>query len=277
MPELPEVQTIVGDLQHSGLVGKTIKNAHISWPKTIALPSVELFCRQIANKRILSIHRRAKFIAIVLEDFKLLIHLRMTGRLSLTSHDQPHSPYERVMIALKNGQELRFDDPRKFGRFYLVDSLDEFFKNHGPEPLEESLTWHELKEKLHSRSAQLKPLLLNQQFIAGLGNIYVDEALWLAKLHPLRKSNSLNDHEIKALLSSIRQALYEGLKSSGTTLGSGKANFYRVDGSKGKHVTKLHVFRRTGTPCKRCGNTILRIKVGMRSTHICPYCQRLSG
>lgn len=274
MPELPEVQTLVDELQESGILGLTILETRISWPKTIATSSPKQFTSTLSGKKILKVSRRAKFIIFELDhDFALLVHLRMTGRLKLLNKNSPHSPYERAALLFKNGLELRFEDTRKFGRIYLVPSLAEFFKEHGPEPLDLSFTWLDFKDRLLKKHAQLKPLLLNQRFLAGLGNIYVDEALWLAKLHPLRKSDSLADSEIKALLQSIRDVLHIGLKSSGTTLGSGKTNFYRMDGSKGTNSTELNVFRRTKKPCKRCGAPIIRIKVGMRSTHLCLHCQ----
>lgn len=166
---------------------------------------------------------------------------------------------------------LRFHDTRKFGRWRLTQDPETVLSKLGPEPLEPVRDFH---KRLHAKSRILKPLLLDQTFIAGLGNIYVDEALWEAKIHPQRKSDSLTKSESASLMNAIRKVLKKGIRNLGTSLGHGKANFQLPDGESGRNREALNVFRQTGLPCPRCGTNIERIKVGQRSTHICAVCQR---
>jgi formamidopyrimidine-DNA glycosylase len=276
MPELPEVQTVVNDLNAASLVGTTITGAQVFWSRTVDTLSPEEFYRNITGQTVQTIWRRAKYIVI---DFfsgdHLLLHLRMSGRLHLVTPDEPLAKHERVVLDFDDGRQLRFHDTRKFGRMYLVSDTETILGHLGPEPLEKSFTASLLAERLHSRNRLLKPLLLDQTFIAGLGNIYVDEALWEAKLHPCRLSFSLSESESKALHRAIRKVLKRGLKNLGTTLGTGKANFYSIGRNKGRNRDELNVFRRMELPCPRCGTIIKRITVGQRSTHICAACQKL--
>lgn len=276
MPELPEVETVVKDLNQSAIIGLKIKTAEVHWHRSIGDLPLSEFAKKLIGHTILKITRRAKYIVVTLDKGYVLIHLRMTGRFTLESKECPHSPYERVCLTLSDGRQLRFIDTRKFGRIYLSQNLEQFFNKIGPEPLDSSFTWQKLHSMLAKRSTRLKPLLLNQEFIAGLGNIYVDEALWLAKLHPLRKANTLSENEIKELFKAIQEALLKGIQSNGATLGNGKTNFYRLDGSKGRHIFELNVFRLTGKPCKRCNTLIEKIVITGRSTHFCPQCQQLT-
>ncbi len=274
MPELPEVETIVQDLLRAGLVGKKVVDAHVKWHKTIATSSPQEFIFRITGQSINAIKRAGKFLVFSLSknDF-LLIHLRMTGKLRFVSSTTSRAPHEHVILVLNNDMELRFHDTRKFGRWYLVSDAQIVLGALGLDPLEENFNLKEFQQHLSRRARQLKPLLLDQTVLAGLGNIYVDEALWEAKLHPQRLSNALKPGEIKKLFSAIITVLKRGLLASGTTLGKGLGNFYRLDGSAGKHQQILKVFRRTGLPCPRCGTTIIRLIVGQRSTHVCPVCQ----
>jgi formamidopyrimidine-DNA glycosylase len=257
MPELPEVQTLVDDLNVAGLVGNTFTAARVFWPKTIADLSPAAFCRRIKGKVIKS------------------IHLRMSGRLHLIRPRTKRSKHEHVVLSLDRVQQLRFHDTRKFGRMFLVEDAQSVLGQLGIEPLDSSFKARTLAQMLTTRKRLLKPLLLDQAFIAGLGNIYVDEALWKAKIHPLRLSNSLSNTEIKALHRAIPQVLKRGLKNLGTSLGTGKANFHSVARRKGRNQDQLNVFRRTGDPCPRCKAPVERIIVGQRSTHICPNCQMI--
>lgn len=275
MPELPEVQTVANDLNKAGLLGTTITHARVFWPRSIFEISPTIFCKRIKKQKISAIWRRAKYIVF---DFaggdSLMIHLGMSGRLNLVSSEVALSKHEHVILNFSDQRQLRLHDPRKFGRLYLVGDSDKILGRLGPEPLEPTFTIHLLKERLHSRKRLLKPLLLDQAFIAGLGNIYVDEALWEAKLHPCRISSSLSGPEIKALHRAIPKILKQGLKNLGTTLGTGKSNFYSVAQHKGRNQDQLKVFRRTDLSCPRCKTMIIRIIVGQRSTHICPVCQK---
>jgi formamidopyrimidine-DNA glycosylase len=276
MPELPEVQTIVGDLKAAGIEGAVIAEARIYWSRTIAEPSAAAFCRRIKEQKISAVRRRGKFIVFDLKSGDhLLMHLRMSGRLHWLARKLPRQKHEHVILNFRGGNQLRFHDTRKFGRIYLTSDADKILGRLGPEPLTAGFTGQILKERLNSRRRLLKPLLLDQRFIAGLGNIYVDEALWESKIHPCRIAASLNQIEIQALHRAIRRVLKRGLKNLGTSLGTGNANFYSIARHQGRNRDELKVFRRTDRPCPRCHTKIQRIIVGQRSTHICPRCQTL--
>ena len=274
MPELPEVQTIVNDLKAVRLEGQTIEAARVFWARTIAEPSARAFCSRIKGRTIAAIERRGKFIVFGFQNGgHLLMHLRMSGRLHLVAPDLPRQKHEHVLLDLSGGQQLRFHDTRKFGRLYLTTDADHILGRLGPEPLAQGFSHKRLAELLKPRKRLLKPLLLDQTFIAGLGNIYVDEALWESKVHPCRKAASLSATETRALHRAIPRVLRRGLKNLGTSLGTGKTNFYSVAQHQGRNRDQLNVFRRTGQPCPRCRTEIERIIVGQRSTHICPVCQ----
>ncbi len=275
MPELPEVQTIVDDLNAADLIGRRITGARVFWPRTIAEPAPQAFCRRMKGKRFTAIGRRGKYLVFQVDDgATLLMHLRMSGRLNLVRANTARSKHEHVTIRFADGRQLRFHDPRKFGRLQLIEDPQKILRRLGPEPLSSRFTARRLAAGLQSRRRALKPLLLDQTFVAGLGNIYVDEALWEARLHPCRPASSLTWPEIKALHRAVRRVLKRGLKNLGTSLGTGKANFYSVSRRRGRNSDQLNVFRRTGLACARCCSTIERIIVAQRSTHICPTCQR---
>ena len=279
MPELPEVQTIVYDLEHSALVDRRISAANVFWNKSIATPTPAEFRRQIKGQRISAVTRRGKFIILHLQTpWHLLIHLRMTGSIEFLNRRVKRSKHARVVLRLDDGRRFCFRDPRKFGRLYLVPDPLIITGNLGIEPLSNHFTSAWFENVLHKVSRMLKPLLLDQGFIAGLGNIYVDEALWEARLHPRRKSDSLSTKEVKALHRSIRKVLRRGLLSKGTTLGgaSSETTFRSLDKRGGQNKKFLKVFRRTAQPCPRCATNIERLLVGQRGTHICPGCQTLS-
>ena len=275
MPELPEVETIARDLNAAGVVGKTLTCARVYWDRTIAEPSVPEFCRLIEKKQIAAVGRRGKFLVI---DFTggghLLMHLRMSGRLHLVPAGTERLPHEHVVFAFEDGSELRFHDTRKFGRVYLMVDAERVLGRLGPEPLDPMFTPRILFEGMRKRSRLVKPLLLDQGFVAGLGNIYTDEALWEAEIHPRRLSDSLSQKEAQTLHAAIRRVLRRGIKNLGTSLGTGKANFYSVARRSGRNRNELKVFRRTGEPCPRCTAPVQRIIVGQRSTHICSHCQK---
>ena len=275
MPELPEVQTVVNDLNAANLIGITISAARVFWPRTIAQPSAGLFCRRIKGQKFSAIRRRGKYLVFdVADGHTMLLHLRMSGRLHLVSADTPRNKHEHVILGFDDGRQLRFHDTRKFGRLHLLKDPHRILDRLGPEPLAAGFAAKTLADRLRHRKRLLKPLLLDQTCIAGLGNIYVDEALWEAKLHPCRLAASLSTTEIKVLHRTIRRALKRGLKNLGTTLGTGKGNFYSVANRRGRNKDLLKVFRRTDLPCPRCEAPIERIIVGQRSTHICPICQK---
>lgn len=278
MPELPEVETVVRELQRR-LPGRRFTGAQVFWERTIANMTPEAFVEQIVGRSIESIDRRAKYVIIRLDDgLRLVVHLRMSGRLLVEPASEPLNPYTRVALDLDNGTRLVFNDTRKFGRIWLVNQaeLDQLFARLGPEPLVEEFTPEQFSSMVRSKKGALKPLLLNQNFLAGLGNIYVDEALWLAQLHPLRLAGSLDEEEIARLYSAIRDVLNLGIENRGTTF----AMFMNPAGEPGQNQETLKVYGRAGRGkkqpaelCERCGTPIEKITVGQRGTHFCPVCQ----
>lgn len=274
MPELPEVQTVVDSFKRLKLVGCCITGARVYWPRTIADMTPAAFCKKIKGQCIRRITRRGKYIVMGLsQGLTLLIHLRMTGHLNWELKGKARNKHEHVVLDLGEKGELRFQDTRKFGRFLLTRAPRAVLGKLGPEPLSDDFSIARFHEMLHTRRRQIKPLLLDQEFIAGMGNIYVDEALWKAGIHPLRISCSLSKKEITALHRAIPHVLRTGLKNMGTTLGAGAGNFYSVAGREGRNADQLKVFRRGGRGCPRCGSVIQRILVGQRGSHICPACQ----
>ena len=277
MPELPEVQTVVDNLNALKIIGCSFSGAEVHWPKSIVGLTPDEFIDTIKDCTIRQITRRGKYVVIRLSrGLTLLIHLRMTGRLNWESQDRPRNKHEHVILQVNETHELRFQDTRKFGRIVLTNRPETVLDKLGPEPLADSFTLQQFHKMLQSRKRTIKPLLLDQKFIAGLGNIYVDEALWEARIHPKRVSCSLSRKEATILHRVIPQVLNKGLRNMGTTLGSGEGNFYSVAGCRGRNADELNVFRRTGLACPRCGTVIERIVVAQRSSHICSKCQRKS-
>ena len=275
MPELPEVETIARKLRPH-LLGKTIKDADLRWSRTLAFPSARKFREQIKGQEIKEVTRRAKFFILHLSDFSLLIHLRMSGDLFLKNSKIGPEKHDRLILRLLPTQSsaqdrlsnLVFNDTRKFGRVWLTADPEEVLGKLGPEPLSKLFTPQWLYTALHSKHRQLKPLLLDQTFLAGLGNIYTDESLHLAKLNPLAMSDSLTSKQAEALHEAIRKVLKEGIRRNGASIdwvyrGGDFQNYFRV-------------YDRAGKPCTVCGTNIERITVGQRSTHFCPKCQMLS-
>lgn len=270
MPELPEVETIVRGLAPS-LVGRTIVHAEVHWARTLATPPVKKFKEQVRGQKILAVTRRAKYFILRLQDYNLLIHLRMSGDLMVRRSRIEREPHDRLALSLhgENGLEslLVFNDTRKFGRVWLTDQPESILGKLGPEPLERSFTAQWLYENLRQRKRQLKPLLLDQTFIAGLGNIYTDECLHIAKLHPLKPSNTVSQEQAGTLREAIRSVLKEGIRRNGASIDW----VYRG----GEYQNYFRVYDREGEPCPVCGAEIQRLTVGQRGTHICPRCQPL--
>lgn len=274
MPELPEVQTVVADLIASGLVGRRIIAARVFWPRTIAAPTPAQFGRRIKDRSIAAIGRRGKLIVTALSGgLTLLVHLRMSGRLVLGPPGA--SPHLRVRLNLDDGRALDFIDTRKFGRFTLTADPQALLERLGPEPLDNTFTPARLADCFGGATRTLKALLLDQGVIAGIGNIYADEALWEARLHPARPANSLSKPAIKALHRAIVKVLEQGLANRGTTFSPGTNGFHSANRQAGRNLSAIKVFRRTGQPCPRCGTTIARMIAAQRSTHYCPRCQTM--
>ena len=270
MPELPEVETFRLRFLHGTdhiptLVGKKISGASVLWEKTLVIPSIKAFIQRIKGQKIEDLDRRGKYLIFKLTKDDLVIHLRMSGDLVLESQSDPIAKHHRLLIELEGDLRLAFNDTRKFGRVWLLEDCQCLFSTLGPEPLDENFTPETLYDMLQEVHRQIKPLLLDQHFIAGMGNIYCDEALYLAGIHPLAKSDSLSQQQAKSLWKAIRTVLNEGILRNGSSIdwvyrGGGFQNYFQV-------------FRRTGEDCYRCGSPIERIIVGSRSTHICPTCQ----
>jgi formamidopyrimidine-DNA glycosylase len=264
MPELPEVETIARTLRPD-LIGKTILDADVRWARTLAMPSVRKFKEQVKGQVIQGVGRRAKFLNIKLEAYNLLIHLRMSGDLLLKDGKIKPEKHDRLILILSGDQSLAFNDTRKFGRVWLTDDMERVLGKLGPEPLGDDFTPQWLYAALHARHRQLKPLLLDQSFLAGLGNIYTDEALHMAKLHPLALSDSVKPKQAGKLHHAIQSILQEGIRRNGASIDW----VYRG----GEFQDHFRVYGRTGEPCPVCGTTIQRLLVGQRGTHICPNCQ----
>ncbi|MBN1492655.1 MAG: bifunctional DNA-formamidopyrimidine glycosylase/DNA-(apurinic or apyrimidinic site) lyase [Candidatus Omnitrophica bacterium] len=276
MPELPEVQTVVNDLNSHHLCKRSIAAVRIYWRRSVNNVSQKCINKTLLGRSIAKVWRRGKYIVIDLDTAtRVLIHLRMSGRISVVNAKSPRDKHEHVCITLDNSDELRLHDTRKFARLYIEKGSITRLDTLGCEPLDVTFTSKKLAPLLRSRTRALKPLLLDQTFIAGLGNIYTDEALWYAKLHPKTQSDALAKDEVTVLCKAIKFVLRKGIKNCGTSLGDGDNNFYSLGKQSGRNREKLMVYRRTGKPCKRCGTKIKRFTLTQRSTHLCPRCQKL--
>jgi formamidopyrimidine-DNA glycosylase len=264
MPELPEVETRVRQLR-APCIDRTIQRALIRWPRHIDTPSPAAFKRRIRGQRIAAVRRRGKFLVFQLSVDALLFHLRMSGDLYVAAADTPADRHAHTVLTFDNLEQLRFSDARKFGRVYLVSAADEITAGLGPEPLSKQFTPAKFTGALAARKRMLKPLLLDQSFLAGMGNIYTDEALHLAQLHPLTRSHTLSPEEAGRLWHALRKVLRAGILHSGASI-----DWVYKGGS---HQHHFRVYRRRGEPCRECGCTITRITVGQRGTHLCPGCQ----
>ncbi len=277
MPELPEVETIARFLREgssksvAGLPGSSIETCQVLWPRVLANLAPEEFTRRIAGQAINSISRRGKFLVFSLSSDTLLFHLRMSGDMivenALDEQGQPLPlrKHDRLVLNFADGRRLAFNDTRKFGRAWLTADPLEVLGNLGPEPLDPGLTAPIFHAMLSARNRQLKPLLMDQSFLAGLGNIYTDEALFLAKLHPLCQADQLTPEEAACLLDAIRSVLMEGIRHNGASIDW----VYRG----GEFQNHFRVYQRAGEACPECGTPIQRMVVGQRGTHFCPQCQ----
>ncbi|HXG26086.1 MAG TPA: bifunctional DNA-formamidopyrimidine glycosylase/DNA-(apurinic or apyrimidinic site) lyase, partial [Candidatus Binatia bacterium] len=294
MPELPEVETVARDLR--GLVvGARISELRVNWLKTLRSQDEGAFADAVVGRAITGTSRRAKLVVLDLDGglsasgaplpddgLAITIHLKMTGQLFVVRADLPEDPYVRLVLSFEDGRELRFRDIRKFGRVGLArrdpatgDLHGELggertFKGFGPEPLDPGFTSRAFSRRLRARRGRLKPLLMDQSFVAGVGNIYADEALWAARLHPLRSTRSLRPGDAGRLYRELVRILAEAVARRGSSIDD-----YTAPEGDGEMQERLQVYQRAGEPCPRCGRPIRRIVVGGRSTHFCSWCQRL--
>ena len=273
MPELPEVETVRRTLEPH-LTGRTVTCTHIGpYDRCVATPQPDVFCERIDGQEITALGRRGKFILLRLDSGDVVtIHLRMTGELSLTDQTAPQGPHLHLWFDLDNGQQLRYNDVRKFGRWSLLtpEQYELFDQSIGPEPLDPSFTSERFRKMLHSRRRILKPLLLDQSFIAGIGNIYADEALFQARIHPQRHSHELTTDDVSRLHASIQDVLQSALRYRGTTL----RDYRDANGEPGENLSRLRIYSRSpDDPCPECATPIVRAVIGQRGTRFCPACQ----
>ncbi len=282
MPELPEVETVSRDLR--GLVlGAEISGVRLEWVRTLRSEDPDAFRAAVVGRRIEEVGRRAKLVVLVLDgNLAITIHLKMTGQLFVVPGDAPADPYVRLVLELADGRELRFRDIRKFGRVG-ISTRDEAtgelagelggakgFKGFGPEPLDPAFTLKRFRELIRGRRGRLKPLITDQAFLAGVGNIYADEALWSARLHPLRSAGSLRPADERRLYEALRAILAEAVERRGSSVDD-----YTAPEGDGEMQEHLNVYQRVGEPCRRCGHVIRRVILGGRASHFCSFCQRL--
>lgn len=271
MPELPEVETVARTLRTGGqgresIIGRRVAAVHLEWARTLAEPDPAGFAPRLIGQQITAVERRGKFLIIRLDYDALLIHLRMSGDIRVEEGlDKPLQPHDRLALDFSDGWRMAFNDTRKFGRAWLVADPQAVLGGLGPEPFDPAFTAEALYSRLHKGRRQIKPLLLDQTFIAGLGNIYTDEALHAAQIHPLRLSNTVTQEEAARLWQAIRDVLEEGIRRNGASIDW----VYRG----GEFQNYFRAYQRTGQPCQRCGTPISRITVGQRGTHFCPVCQ----
>jgi len=273
MPELPEVETVARGLRAS-LTGRTVVGTEVRWARSVVPPDPAAFAQRLTGQTVLDVERRGKWVVITLSGGDtLLVHLRMSGRLMLESEACLNDRHLRVLLLLDDDRRLHFSDQRKFGRMVLTAKPEQVVGNLGPEPLGDGFTPERFGEMLSRRRGRIKPLLLNQRFVAGLGNIYTDEALWRSGIHPLRHADTLSAAEVQRLHRAIQSVLQAAIASGGTTLPD--RTYQQADGRAGEFADRLAVYGRVGQPCPRCGVTIERTRVSQRGTHFCPRCQPL--
>jgi len=306
MPELPEVEYTARQLR-TQVVGATIRDAQVFWERVVGHPELADFLAEIADRQIVSVRRRGKFLVLDLSgDMFLTIHRRMTGNLLLlppgweidtslresdpvawstrgptfravadeASVTSKETGYCRICFNFADGRRLLYTDLRKFGRveLWLREREAEAFAGLGPEPLAEEFTPEHLQRALSGRKRTLKTVLLAQEIVVGLGNIYADEALFYAFLHPLRRADSLTIEEIRLLHEGIVRVLTLGIEHGGTSF----SDYRDLWGEAGENYNHVRVYQQDGKPCVRCGTPIERIVLAQRSAHFCPTCQRLT-
>ncbi|MBP2099735.1 DNA-formamidopyrimidine glycosylase [Enterococcus rivorum] len=274
MPELPEVETVRKGLEKL-VVGKKIEKVTILWPRIIERPEAELFAEKLLGQTIEKMERRGKFLIFKLTNYDLISHLRMEGKYEINQSDEPIAKHTHVIFSFTDGSDLRYLDVRKFGRMVLVEKdQGANYKGIlalGPEPIPSQFKLAAFQKGLKKHHKAIKPLLLDQKLVTGLGNIYVDEALWEAKIHPEQPANTLKPKEVEELYYAIIDVLARAVEAGGTTI----RTYLNALGEAGKFQISLHAYGQTDKPCERCGTPIKKIKVAQRGTHFCPKCQKV--
>jgi formamidopyrimidine-DNA glycosylase len=274
VPELPEVETVRRRLEPL-LVGRRFERVEIEDPRLTRPEDPAEVAVELTGERVAAVERRGKYLVLRFESGRvLLIHLRMTGNLlHAPGGASSEVPHRRAVVKLDDGSDVVYRDVRRFGTWLLVepDELDPYLGTRlGGEPLGRTFTTKSLAARLANRKAPVKAALLDQRTLAGLGNIYVDEALWRAQLHPLREAGTLDADELSRLTRAIREALRAGIRRQGASL----RDYAQPDGRRGRAQERFRVYGREGEPCARCGTAIAKTKVGGRGTWFCPRCQR---
>lgn len=274
MPELPEVETVKQTLEVL-IVGKTIEAVTVDLPRIIQEPpDPALFQELLRGRTVTGVGRRGKFLRIFLDPWVLVSHLRMEGRYSVTSIDEPLAKHTHVRFRFTDGTELRYNDVRQFGTMHLYRRGEDLkrppLNRLGPEPLSAEFTPQVFEERLRNRKAAIKAVLLNQGVVSGLGNIYVDEALFTAGIHPERSVQDLSVEEMKQLYTAIRSTLQKAVEAGGSSVRS----YVNGNGEMGMFQQQIQVYGRKGEHCRRCGEIIRKTVVAGRGTHLCPHCQR---
>ncbi|MBT3737821.1 MAG: bifunctional DNA-formamidopyrimidine glycosylase/DNA-(apurinic or apyrimidinic site) lyase [Candidatus Marinimicrobia bacterium] len=272
MPELPEVQSVVNHFKPY-LLNQFIHSIDYlnNYEKVFETHSSNDLNKHVANQKISKVWRRGKYIVIDVSNGHLCIHLRMTGQLQVGCNKTDNTNHFTALINLKNKSKIYFKDYRKFGRIYFFKDLSILNYRLGPEPFDSSFNYKYLKTTLAKSRGMIKPKLLNQMFIAGLGNIYVDEVLWQSKIHPEKPCNKISGIKIKRLFNAIPIILQKSIKFNGTTI----INFSPGNKTKGEFANYLNVFGKQGQSCPKCDTIIRKIFVSQRGTHFCPKCQKL--
>ncbi|HYG58192.1 MAG TPA: bifunctional DNA-formamidopyrimidine glycosylase/DNA-(apurinic or apyrimidinic site) lyase [Symbiobacteriaceae bacterium] len=274
MPELPEVETVRRTL-YDKLVGRRIEAVELLTPRQVYHPDPDTFRAELAGAAFTDLQRRGKYLLLKLGPAVTLVcHLRMSGHLYVCAPDRPRDKHTHVVFHLSDGMELRYEDQRKFGGFHLLgpggEGTPPGLAALGPEPLSDAFTPEVLRQALAGRRTPVKAALLNQSLVAGLGNIYVDEALFCAEVHPERAAESLEQGEVDRLYQCIRSVLARAVEKRGTTF----SLYFDGTGQEGDMYDELLVFDRAGEPCPRCGTPIVKLAVAQRGTHVCPRCQQ---
>ena len=274
MPELPEVETIRSRLA-PGLVGRRFERGEISDPRLTRPVPPEAVADALTGEQVADVRRRGKYLVVVFESGRhLLVHLRMTGNvLHPAPEGREDDPHVRAVVRLDDGSDVVYRDVRRFGTWDLLEpgELDEYFaaRRLGVEPLARAFTAAILGRALAGRRAPVKAALLDQRAAAGIGNIYADEALWYARVHPLTPAGDLDEEQVSALREGVRTALKLGIRRQGATL----RDYRGADGSRGRMQEEFRVYGRAGEPCDRCGTPIAKTRVAGRGTWFCPTCQ----
>ena len=272
MPELPEVQTVVDSLRLN-LRGKTITSVDFLWERIAGNLSFHDMAAKLTGKTILDVTRRAKYILIHLDDATLIVHLRMEGRFFVKSIDEPIHKHSHVILVLREGQRVEYNDTRKFGRFYYYGAADKFtvLEHLGPEPFDPELTSETLFQMTRNKKTVLKTWLLDQKHVAGIGNIYADEICFASKMSPCQPVGRISCKQWGNILTHMRDILTQAILAGGTTI----RTYSSALGIHGRFQVTLHAYGRNGKPCMTCGTPMKRIVVGQRGTVYCPICQKV--